>query len=305
MKIFHQILIVVFLCTVIFIARDEVKSVYKGAVSYISSKINLPTNLSKESIIIKAEEISRTFRSTNTPGALEVKDGLASNASKVNLSVKEVIDWTNKNRFSNGSMPPLKENPKLNLAAQIKIDDMFQRQYFEHLSPDGVGVSDLGNKVSYQYIIIGENLALGNFQDEQALLDAWMASPGHRANILNKSYTEIGVAVGRGTFNGRETWLAVQHFGLPRSACPSIDEVLHGVIDINQKSIRTMEQDLESRRNQIDSGGVYEGKTTNEQINDYNSLVAKYNQLILELKQKISDYNASVRAFNDCLAKSV
>lgn len=301
MKVFHQIIVVIFICLVLFIVRDEVRTVYNNAVSFISSKTDSSI---KDNIVIKAEEVSSLLKSINTPGALEVKDGLVSNTNKVNLSVNDVISWTNKNRELNGNMPPLKENSKLNLSAQMKLDDMFKQQYFEHVSPNGIGVADLGSRVSYKYIIIGENLALGNFKDSQALLDAWMASPGHRANILNKSYAEIGVAVGHGMFRGQDTWMAVQHFALPRSACPTIDEVLHGVIDLNQKEIKTIESDLNIRRQSIDSGGVYEGKTTNEQINEYNSLVAKYNKLILDLKQKISDYNTGVREFNTCLSEN-
>jgi len=301
MKIFHQIIVVAFICLVLFIVRDEVKVVYNNATSFISSKTNSSV---KDNIIIKAEEVSSLFKSINTPGALQVKEGLVSNTNKVNISVSDVIIWTNRNRELNGNMAPLEENSKLNLSAKMKVDDMFKQQYFEHVSPGGVGVSDLGDKVAYQYIIIGENLALGNFKDSQALIDAWMASPGHRANILNKNYTEIGVAVGRGTFRGQDTWMAVQHFALPRSACPAIDEILHGVINLNQKEIKTIELDLNIRRKNIDSGEVHEGKTTNEQINDYNSLVAKYNQLILNLKEKISDYNAGVREFNTCLSEN-
>ena len=303
MKFFHQIIIIIFVGLALYIVRDDVEVVYNRAVSYISENINLSGNV-KDTIVLKAEQVSELLQEANTPGALKVTEGLASNTNKVKLSVADVIIWTNRNRASNGEIPALKENSKLNLSAQKKVDDMFAKQYFEHVSPSGVGVSDLGTKVGYEYIIIGENLALGNFKDAQALLDAWMASPGHRANILNSSYTEIGVAVGRGKFNGQDTWLAVQHFGLPRSACPTIDEVLHGVIELNQKEIKTEESNLASRREKIDSGVVYEGKTTNEQIAEYNSLVAKYNQLILDLKQKISDYNAGVRAFNTCLSKN-
>ncbi len=303
MKFFHQIIIIIFVGLALYIVRDDVEVVYNRAVSYISENINLSGNV-KDTIVLKAEQVSELLQEANTPGALKVTEGLASNTNKVKLSVADVIIWTNRNRASNGEIPDLKENSKLNLSAQKKVDDMFAKQYFEHVSPSGVGVSDLGTKVGYEYIIIGENLALGNFKDAQALLDAWMASPGHRANILNSSYTEIGVAVGRGKFNGQDTWLAVQHFGLPRSACPTIDEVLHGVIELLQKEIKVKEADLATRRERIDSGVVYEGKTTNEQIAEYNSLVEKYNKLILDLKQKISDYNAGVRAFNTCLSKN-
>ena len=172
---------------------------------------------------------------------------------------------------------------------------MFMRQYFEHTSPVGVEVSDLGKEVGYEFIIIGENLALGNFKDDQVLVDAWMASPGHRANILNTHYSEIGVAVGKNTFEGRTVWMAVQHFGLPKSACPQADHVLLSFIS-------SMESDLSARRSLIDSGAVYQGQTEGEQIKAYNELVDIYNALILETKRKVAEYNKEVRIFNDCVA---
>ncbi len=302
MKLIYQIVIVAFICSVLFMVRDDAKQVYNSVANYVSSKINLPSK-SSNTIAIKADEISTSSQSANTPGALKVTEGLTS-ASKVKLSVADVITWTNKNRADNGGLEALTENAKLDESAQMKVDDMFKQQYFEHVSPDGVGVSDLGKKVDYEYIVIGENLALGNFKDAQSLLNAWMASPGHRANILNTKYTEIGVAVGHGMFRGQDTWLAVQHFGLPRSACPNIDDFLRGIIKLTQKELDTKEADLSLRREKIDSGVVYEGKTTNEQINEYNSLVGIYNQMIIDLKNKVSTYNTGVRAFNDCLAKS-
>lgn len=303
MKISYQILIIIFVLLSLFVVKDDVKVAYNRAVSYIEGKINkYPDSSTKDNILIKAEQVSSLFKKVITPGALKVTDSITSDTANVKLSVKDVIALTNSNRASNGNLPALKENSKLDFSAQIKLNDMFKQQYFEHISPDGIGVSDLGDRVSYEYIVIGENLALGNFKDAKALLDAWMASPGHRANILNKSYTEIGVAVGRGMFDGHDTWLAVQHFGLPRSACPSINEALHGIINLNQKDIKALETDLSLRRSKIDSGVIYAGKTPNEQITDYNSLVLKYNQMLLDLKQKISQYNTGVRAFNTCLS---
>src|SRR6185369_15716694 len=117
-------------------------------------------------------------------------------------------------------LPALKENALLDKAAKKKLDDMFAQQYFEHINPQGKGPSDLAKSVGYDYIAIGENLALGNFKNDAELVQAWMDSPGHRANILNKQYTEIGVAVGQGTYEGKKTWLAVQEFGRPTSSCP-------------------------------------------------------------------------------------
>ena len=304
MKIFkYLVLVIVVASGLLFVAREDVKSIYNKVLSYISINVkNIDTSKLKDSIVLTKEKILNGNDSVNTPGGLKVESNLVFSANSVKMSVKEVIDITNKNRSTNGNLSPLKENSKLDLSAQKKLEDMLNLQYFEHVSPSGVGVSDLAKASSYEYIIIGENLALGNFKDSKALVDAWMASPGHRANILNGKYTEIGVAVGHGIYQGRDTWLAVQHFGSPKNSCPSIDEVVRGSIKILENNIKNMDSDLATRKQRIDSGVVYEGKTTNEQISEYNSLVVTYNNLIKQLKEKIDSYNSSVKAFNSCLS---
>ena len=320
MKIINQIIIVAIFIALVFVIKNDYGSVYSKVLSYLQSQTSLPSefksrvgdvmnNINSTSVANKNSTSTNTkstdtkVSSLETPGALVVsEDYLTYNLKSIKLSNKGVIDITNKQRVDNGNLQPLVENSKLNFSAEKKLQDMFVKQYFEHMSPEGVSVGDLGAQVSYEYIIIGENLALGNFKDDQALVDAWMASPGHRANILNKRYTDIGVAVGKGTYEGKSVWMAVQHFGLPKSACPSIDGVLKGMIELDQKNIKTMEGDLAVKRAIISSGAVSGGQTTNEQIDSYNALVAEYNKLILNIKEKINIYNGEVRDFNNCIA---
>jgi peptidoglycan hydrolase CwlO-like protein len=133
-----------------------------------------------------------------------------------------------------------------------------------------------------------------------------MASPGHKANILNKRYTEIGVAVGKGTYKDESIWMAVQHFGLPKSACPSIDETLHNLINNDQKKVKTIENDLSNKRSEIDNGvssSTGETGSISEKIEYYNNLVTEYNNLFKDIKEKINKYNEQVKSFNECIAE--
>lgn len=141
-----------------------------------------------------------------------------------------VLQWTNTQR-TRASIAVLKESSLLNTAAERKVQDMFARQYFAHVSPDGQNIGVVVQVVGYTALRVGENLALGNFSSDEALVQAWMDSPGHRANILESRFAEIGIAVAQGTFEGRKTWMAVQVFALPRSACPAVDEKLAQRID--------------------------------------------------------------------------
>lgn len=303
-KLAHT-LITIFVIFSLFVIKDDLKIVYGKVLSYIEENkkefkitdfqnflndIKLPQNLVENSLDSKI----------STPGPLKVSDVLL-DSSKKNLTISGVIQETNRNRVEFGNLPPLIENQKLNISAEQKMNDMFSKQYFEHISPIGEGVDDVIKSINYEYILVGENLAMGIFRDNKDLVEAWMASPGHRANILNDKYLEIGVAVGYGDFEGKNVWLAVQHFGVPRDVCPEVDNVLKGIIDLDQKNINQMITNLTQKYNNIESGAVVEGKTTTEQIITYNDLVKKYNKIISELKEKISTYNNQVRTFNECL----
>ncbi len=314
MKLSNQIFFVIIFIAFIFIFKDkyDYKSLYTKAVSYLNAGVVKYSNVSnmddiKSKVINIVNDVSnnsspKKMDNVVTPGALLVSDNLlTNNVKKINLTNRGVIEITNKYRNENSDLIPLAENAKLSFSAEKKLQDMFMKGYFEHISPSGVGVGDLGQQAGYEYILIGENLALGNFKDDQSLVDAWMASPGHKANILNKRYTEIGVAVGKGSYQGNTVWMAVQHFGLPKSACPSIDEVLRGIIDLDQKQIKDMESDLSIRRSKIDSGVIYEGLTNGTQIEKYNTLVSDYNKIILNIKEKINKYNEQVKNFNACI----
>lgn len=304
MKILHHILIFLFLGVALFVLKDDVKTVYNKVLTYLDDNNITAQNISDNilsKITLTQYSITNTDNGASTPGALKLPDDFLTGIDKIKLTSKGVINFTNTNRAENGNLVPLKENLKLNSSAMKKVQDMFAKQYFEHVSPSGVGVSDLGKQAGYEYLIIGENLALGNFKDDQALVQAWMDSPGHRANILNSKYTEIGVAVARGMYEGRQTWIGVQHFGVPRSVCPDLDESLHVSIDAGQAKIKSTEQDLRVRKERIDSGAVYEGYTTDEQIDQYNDIVNKFNNLIEEIKQKIIQYNKQVTNLNTCI----
>lgn len=219
------------------------------------------------------------------------------------LSGSGVIELTNKERALAG-VGMVTENEQLTAAARAKLQDMFEQQYFEHLSPDGNGPGYLAKQAGYSYIIVGENLALGNFENDRALVDAWMDSPGHRANIVHERFDEIGVAVGEGMYKGKRVWMAVQEFGLSAAACPKVDTSLKARIDTAKQSIGEMEERLEKLRSEIsemqrstpEDDAVYEKKAQ-----EYNVEVGIYNGAINKLKKDVDEYNTEVRAFNACI----
>jgi len=106
----------------------------------------------------------------------------------------------------------LKENTTLDNAAVLKAQDILEKDYFSHQSPDGVAPWYWFKIAGYNYKIAGENLAIG-FLDSRELNRAWLDSPSHRANLLNSNYKDVGIAILKGDFQGNETTVVVQLFG--------------------------------------------------------------------------------------------
>lgn len=125
-----------------------------------------------------------------------------------------VIDHTNKARGAE-TLGVLRRNIVLDAAATRKAEHMAENEYFAHYSPDGISPWYWFDQVSYKFLHAGENLAV-HFTDSSEVVNAWMDSPSHKANILNKNYTEIGVGTAKGTYKGFPTIYVVQFFGTPQ-----------------------------------------------------------------------------------------
>ncbi len=216
------------------------------------------------------------------------------------LSPDGIVQYTNVERLKAG-LSTLKINARLTASAGNKLQDIFKQQYFEHISPSGHGVSDLTKQSSYDYVIVGENLALGSFGSNQALLSAWMASPGHKANIIDPRYQDIGVAVGRGMFQGSMQWVAVQHFGKPLAACVHLDPALKAGIELNKSVLIELEKKITILKNQIDG---LTGVAYREKAEEYNEAVKDYNVRLITLQSDVAKYNKTAEEFNACIGSN-
>lgn len=104
---------------------------------------------------------------------------------------REVVRLVNVQRAKYG-LPELKSDWQLARVARYKSQDMADRRYFSHTSPTYGSPFDMMRAFGISYRTAGENIAMGQ-KTPAAVVDAWMNSPGHRANILNRSFTTIGV----------------------------------------------------------------------------------------------------------------
>lgn len=125
----------------------------------------------------------------------------------------DVASLTNDNRTER-DLPALSINPLLTEAAQLKAADMAKHSYYAHISPDGKSPLYWLNLVGYTYLNAGENLVIDRTTSEDAV-EAWMDSPDHRENILRPQFTEMGIGVAEGKYEGTRTIFVVQEFGTP------------------------------------------------------------------------------------------
>lgn len=135
-----------------------------------------------------------------------------------------IVDLTNTERAGQ-TLGQLQRNATLDAAARMKAQHMAEKEYFAHFSPNGVSPWHWFAQSGYNFVHAGENLAI-HFTDSGEVVDAWMKSPTHRANIVNGNYTEIGVGTAEGTFEGYKTVYVVQLFGTPAAQPVVAGEVI-------------------------------------------------------------------------------
>lgn len=150
----------------------------------------------------KVTEVEKTPEvTTEQPKASETKptqsnttqttNPVTSNASDIDAIEAKVVELTNAERAKAG-LQPLKTYAPLMKSARIKSQDMKDKNYFSHTSPTYGSPFDQMKSLGINYTAAGENIAKGQRSAEE-VVTAWMNSEGHRANILNASYTHIGV----------------------------------------------------------------------------------------------------------------
>lgn len=165
-----------------------------------------------------------------------------------------IVTDTNEERESN-TLQPLRRNDTLDRAATLKAQHMAANEYFAHYSPDGVTPWHWFDEAGYSFVHAGENLAI-YFTDSSEVVDAWMDSPTHRANILNNNYREIGVGIAKGEYEGYETVYVVQLFGTQAANIAATTDTER--TDMSEDTSSTVATQAESDSGQPEVAGVQE-----------------------------------------------
>ena len=138
----------------------------------------------------------------------------------------EVLKLTNEARAAGanchsmgtfGPADPLTMNAMLRCSARLHSQDMGENVFFDHTNPAGDDPFERMAAAGYRGFTMGENIAMGQ-QNPEEVVDGWLASDGHCRNIMDPSFTEIGVGYWEGAssnqfFNGNKLW--TQNFGAP------------------------------------------------------------------------------------------
>ena len=130
-----------------------------------------------------------------------------------NISVADVHSLSNAQRTSAG-VAGLTLKSALNQAAVNKANHMFANDYWAHTAPDGTSPWSFIDGVGYAYSYAGENLAK-NFMTSAGVVNGWMNSAGHRANVLNDRFADVGYGVVNGVLLGQEVTLVVALYAEP------------------------------------------------------------------------------------------
>ena len=146
--------------------------------------------------------IGLSFVKTNYPSVL----GITSD-----ITIDQLLVLTNQKRQEAG-LSPLTLSEKLDQAASNKGNDMFSKNYWAHIAPDGTTPWYFIKGAGYEYIYAGENLARG-YTTSTDVVNAWMASPTHKENMLSPKYKNVGFAILDGNLTGEDTVLVVEMFG--------------------------------------------------------------------------------------------
>lgn len=158
---------------------------------------NQPTQTTTPTTQIQTNQ-STTKPATSTP----------SSSSGVNAAEQQALKLMNADRAASG-LPALKLNNKLTVLARDYAQDMIDRDFFSHYNPEGQSPFDRMQQYGIGYHYAGENLAIN--RSVEAAENAFMNSAGHRANILNANYSEIGIGV---KYDGSQVYV-VQEFIKP------------------------------------------------------------------------------------------
>lgn len=151
------------------------------------------------------------INSQNTEDERRAAETQAEYSPYPKLQNTAIADLINQERAKN-NIPVLAYNAQLEASACAKADDMLSKNYWSHVAPDGSHWAKFIDATGYRYYRVGENLAYGQLSNADVVTD-WVGSETHLKNIKDAEFTEQGMCVRYGDFQGGKYAVTVNHFG--------------------------------------------------------------------------------------------
>ena len=152
------------------------------------------------------QNVTDTVKPSGSAGEVKPGSSDTGTVSSVNSMEKQVASLTNSKRKAAG-LGSLTLDSQLSKLARMKAEDMAKKGYFSHTSPTYGSAFDMMKKYGVSYRTAGENIAKGQ-KTPEAVMNGWMNSSGHRANILSSTYTHIGVGYAKDS-KGNTYWVKI------------------------------------------------------------------------------------------------
>lgn len=175
--------------------------------NFLNTGLVMPNNITSTDNLKSNTATNNTSTSENS---VDVQ-GLATLPTNYSINVQasaeeKILELMNEKRTEAG-LEPLTIDNTLVQVARYKSDNMIQNNFFSHTNPDGTKWTNWLQTIGYKYTTSGENIAYNTY-DAVELFNQWWNSPGHRANMMNASYTKVGIGViqGNGKYMGTQTF---------------------------------------------------------------------------------------------------
>jgi uncharacterized protein YkwD len=175
--------------------------------NFLNTGLVMPNNITSTDNLKSNTATNNTSTSENS---VDVQ-GLATLPINYSINVQasdeqKILELMNAKRTEAGLKPLTMDNTLVQVA-RYKSDNMIQNNFFSHTNPDGTKWTNWLQTIGYKYTTSGENIAYNTY-DPVELFNQWWNSPGHRANMMNASYTKVGIGVihGNGKYMGTQTF---------------------------------------------------------------------------------------------------
>jgi len=286
-KLIFSVILILLLITLFWAAYNH-KNPWQLYQNFLGSKVSLNVENFEAKIINPIDKSE--FEKTLEYGELDCEN------SANNEIAGKMLAMINEDRRKN-KLPEFKWNKKLCESAKEKATDMSKNSYFAHVSPSNIDPYYFIGKAGYKYSYAGENLAMNAYVAESAHT-GFMNSPGHRENILNENYEEIGIAYSWGKVDGNDAFFIVEHFGSQNqgeASATSKTKIICQDKDKAEKRIKELKKEKTKISEYLDDAdeikdNLEETNKDTEEINDYISDMKKKQKQIDKYIKELEEY---------------